>query len=108
MPLDQQPRHGEPLGAALARAAEAGELRAMTERSLQDFFDMLRSAQEANRARFADWCNILERIDRCFVRAGKNLIDPNPIMPGHLLLRCQYAFKTAAGMALAGQIVEAS
>jgi hypothetical protein len=79
---------------------------ATTERSLQDFFDMLRSAQQANRANFPVWCDIIERIDRCFVSAGKNLINPKPVMPGNFLLRCQYAFKTAAGMALAGQVVE--
>ena len=78
----------------------------MTERSLQEFFDTLRSAQQANRAKFPVWYEIIERIDRCFVRAGKNLINPKPPMTGNLLLRCQYAFKTAAGMALAGQIVE--
>ena len=27
-------------------------------------------------------------------------------MTGAFLLRCQYAFKTAAGMAFAGQVVE--
>jgi hypothetical protein len=79
----------------------------MTERSLQEFFDTLRSAQQANRAKFPVWYEIVERIDRCFVRAGENLINPEPVMTGNLLLRCQYAFKTAAGMALAGQVVEA-
>jgi hypothetical protein len=79
----------------------------MTERSLQDFFDTLRLAQQANRANFPVWYDIIERIDRCFVRAGNNLINPKPVMTGNLLLRCQYAFKTAAGMAMAGQVVEA-
>jgi hypothetical protein len=79
----------------------------MTERSLQDFFNMLRSAQRANRVRFADCYDVIERIDRCFVRAGKNLINPKPPMTGNLVLRCQYAFKTAAGLALAGQVPEA-
>jgi hypothetical protein len=46
----------------------------MTERSLQEFFDTLRSAQQANRAKFADWYDVIESIDRCFVRAGSNLI----------------------------------
>jgi hypothetical protein len=78
----------------------------MTERSLQEFFDTLRSAQQANRAKFADWYDIIERIDRCFVRAGKSLIKTEPPMTGNLLLRSQYAFATAAGMALAGQVVE--
>ena len=79
----------------------------MTERSLQDFFDTLRSAQQANRANFPVWYDIIERIDRCFVRTGKNLINPKPPMTGNLLLRCQYAFKTAAALALAGQVPEA-
>src|SRR5271166_5448281 len=79
----------------------------MTERSLQDFFDTLRSAQQANRSKFAGWYDVMERIDRCFVRAGKNLIEIQSPMTGAFLLRCQYAFKTAAGMALAGQVVEA-
>jgi hypothetical protein len=78
----------------------------MTKRSLQHFFDMLCSAQQANRAKFPVWCGILERMDSCFVTAGKSLINPKPVMPGNLLLRCQYAFKTAVGMALAGQVVE--
>ena len=79
----------------------------MTERSLQDFFDTLRLAQQANRAKFPVWYDIIERIDRCFVRAGENLVKLQSPMTGAFLLRCQYAFKTAAGMALAGQVVEA-
>ena len=79
----------------------------MTERSLQDFFDTLRLAQQANRAKFPVWYEIIERIDRCFVRAGENLVKLQSPMTGAFLLRCQYAFKTAAGMALAGQVVEA-
>jgi hypothetical protein len=78
----------------------------MTDHSLQSFFDMVHANQKANRANFPVWCDILERMDSCFVSAGKNLINPKPVMPGNFLLRCQYAFKTAVGMALAGQVVE--
>jgi hypothetical protein len=78
----------------------------MSEYSLQKFFDMLYSNQQANRVNFAQWYAIVENIDDCFVRAAKNLTNPQPVMTAVLLLRCQYAFKTAAGMALAGQIVE--
>ena len=78
----------------------------MTERSLQEFFDTLRSAQQANRTKFPVWYDIIERIDRCFVRVGKNLVKLQFPMTGAFLLRCQYAFKTAAGMAFAGQVVE--
>jgi hypothetical protein len=79
----------------------------MTERTLQDFFDRLRLAQQANRANFPVWYDIIESIDRCLMLAGENLTNPKPPMTGNLLLRCQYAFKTAAGMSLAGQVVEA-
>jgi hypothetical protein len=50
------------------------------------------------------------------VRAGENLnySEENLLYPktattitGNLLLRCQYAFRVAAGLALAGQVVEA-
>lgn len=78
----------------------------MTQRSLENFFDALRANQRANRINFAQWYAIIEKIDDCFVRAGKNLVNPKPVMTGGLLLRSQYAFKTAAGMALAGQVVE--
>src|SRR5208337_3121431 len=78
----------------------------MNERSLQKFFDMVHSNQQANRVNFAPWYAIIEKIDDCFVRAGKNLVNPKPVMTADLLLRCQYAFKTAAGMALGGQVVE--
>jgi hypothetical protein len=78
----------------------------MTERSLQGFFDRVHANQNANRINFAKWYQIIEQIDDCFVRAVENLSDPKPVMSANLLLRCQYAFKTAAGMALAGQVVE--
>ena len=45
-------------------------------------------------------------MDECFSVAGKNLVNPQPMMTGILFLRAQYAYKTAAGMALAGQVVE--
>ena len=78
----------------------------MTKPSLQEFFDVVHSNQRANRINFPQWYTFIERIDDCFARAGANLINPTPVLTGMLLLRCQYAFKTAAGMALAGQIVE--
>ncbi|MGB7973404.1 MAG: hypothetical protein WCF81_03435 [Roseiarcus sp.] len=62
---------------------------------------MARLNPQANRLEFPQWYAIVERID-CFVRAGKNLINPKPVVTGALLLRSQYAFKTAAGMARSG------
>jgi hypothetical protein len=79
----------------------------MAERTLEDFFDVVRSNQRANREGFPEWYAIIERIDTCFVRAGSGLVDPDPVMAAVLLLRCQYAFKAAAAMALAGQAAEA-
>jgi hypothetical protein len=35
------------------------------------------------------------------------MINPKPVMCGVLFLRCQYAYKTAAGHSLAGQVTEA-
>jgi hypothetical protein len=78
----------------------------MAKRTLEDFFDALRASQRANRKIFPDWYAIIARIDDCFVRAGSNLVDPEPLMTGPLLLRCQYAFKAAAAMALAGQAAD--
>jgi hypothetical protein len=76
--------------------------------SLEQFFDIVRSNQRANRVRFPEWYDIIERIDGCLARAGKDLITrPTHIMTASLLFRCQYAFKTAAALALAGQVVEA-
>jgi hypothetical protein len=59
-----------------------------------------------NSENFPDWTSIIERIHSCFVRAGQSLHDPKPLMSAVLLNRCQYAFKTASGLALAGQVVE--
>ena len=78
----------------------------MKDYSLQSFLDTVHANQKANRINFPKWTEIIERIDGCLVRAGANSINPKPVMTGNLLLRCQYAFKTAAGMALAGQVNE--
>lgn len=49
----------------------------------------------------------MRRVNDCFAKAGNNLVDPKPTMTGPLFLRSQFAYKTMAGMALAGQVVEA-
>lgn len=79
----------------------------MTDHSLQKFLETVHSNQKANRVNFSRWYQTIERMDDCFVQAGKHLINPKPLMTASLLLRCQYAFKTTAGLALAGQVVEA-
>lgn len=77
-----------------------------TDDNLEQFFQKLRSNQSANKELFADWYAKIKSINDCFAIAGKNLIDPRPIISGILFSRCQYAFKTSAGMALAGQATE--
>jgi hypothetical protein len=75
---------------------------AVTDHSLQKF---LRngSLKPEGEPRFSRWYQIMEQMDDCFVQAGEHLIDPKPLMTGSLLLRCQYAFKTTAGLALGGK-----
>jgi hypothetical protein len=74
---------------------------------LTQFLEAVYHNQQVNRTRLAEPYSVVQRINDCFMVAGKTLVNPNPIMTGPLFLRSQYAYKTAAGMALAGQIVEA-
>ena len=76
------------------------------EDDLSKFLDLVHVKQVANRTEFARPYDIILEINDCLLKAGKNLVNPKPVMAGMFLLRGQYAFKTAAGMALAGQIVE--
>ena len=74
--------------------------------SLDRFLEVLPKNQHANRSRFPGQYQIIQRIDHCFVTAGKHLSYLKPVLVGPLFLRCQYAYKTAAGMTLAGQVAE--
>jgi hypothetical protein len=76
------------------------------DKSLDRFLEVLPKNQLANRARFPDQYQIIKRVDYCFVTAGKHLSYLKPLLVGPLFLRSQYAYKTAAGMALAGQVAE--
>jgi hypothetical protein len=76
------------------------------EDSLSQFLDMVHANQKANRVNFAPAYDTIQRINEALAKAGKNLVNPQPVMAGILLLRCQYAYKAAAGLALAGQVVE--
>jgi hypothetical protein len=79
---------------------------AADDKSLDRFLEVVHNNQSANRARFPDQYQIIQRIDDCFVRAGKHLSYQKPLLVGPLFLRSQYAYKTAAGMTLAGQVAE--
>lgn len=74
--------------------------------SLDRFLAVLPKNQLANRLRFPDQYQIVQQIDNCFVTAGRHLSYLKPVLVGPLFLRSQYAFKTAAGMTLAGQVAE--
>ena len=74
---------------------------------LTQFLERVHSNQKAHIAKFPDAYRLIKRVNDCLSVAGKNLINPNPVMTGSLLLRSQYAYKAAAGMALSGQVVEA-
>jgi hypothetical protein len=77
-----------------------------TDKSLDRFLDVVHNNQLANRARFPDQYRIIQRVDHCFVTAGQHLSYQKPVLVGPLFLRSQYAYKTAAGMTLAGQVAE--
>jgi hypothetical protein len=73
---------------------------------LSKFLELAHATQKANYLNFAPLYTTVLKVNDCLSKAGKNLINPQPIMAGVLMLRCQYAVKTAAGLALAGQAVE--
>jgi hypothetical protein len=74
---------------------------------LTRFLETVHQNQQGNRGRLAEPYSLIQRVNDCFVIAGKNLVDPKPLLAGLLFLRSQYAYKAAAGMVLAGQVVEA-
>ena len=71
------------------------------------FLQAVHRNQQGNRETFAEPYRLMQRVNECFVTAQQALVDPKPILSGVLCLRSQYAYKAAAGMALAGQVVEA-
>jgi hypothetical protein len=75
--------------------------------NLIPFFELVASNQKANIANHPTWYDLIRRVNICLATAGQNMVNPRPVMCAVLFLRCQYAYKTAAGMALAGQAVEA-
>ena len=76
------------------------------EKTLSKFLRTVHSNQIANQANQVEWFGFIESIDGCFIQAGENLANPVSKVGALLFLRCQYAFKTAAGLALAGQVTE--
>ena len=75
--------------------------------NLIPFLELVAANQKANIANFPDPYQLIRRVNICFSKAGKNLINPKPVLAGLMLPRCEYAYKAAAGMALSGQVTEA-
>jgi hypothetical protein len=63
--------------------------------------------QRVNPERLPEHYHLIQQINNNFVTAHQALVDPKPAYSGVLCLRSEYAFKAAAGMALAGQAGEA-
>ena len=76
------------------------------DKSLDRFLEVVHSNQPINRARFPAQYQIIQRIDKCFVTVGKHPSYKKPVLVGPIFLRSQYAYKTSAGMTLAGQVAE--
>jgi hypothetical protein len=77
-----------------------------TDKSLARFLETVHRNQQSNRQRFPARYRIIQRVDDCFVGVGKHLANAQPLFTGPMFLRSQYAYKTAAGMTLAGQFAE--
>jgi hypothetical protein len=74
--------------------------------NLTQFLELVSQNQTANAAKFPGPHLLMRRVNICLSTAGKSLINPKPVMAGIMFLRCQYAYKAGAGMALSGQVVE--
>jgi len=70
---------------------------------LTRFLQMVNNNQKVTVAKYSEPYGLMQRINDCFSTAGKNLVIPKSRMTGPLFLRSQYAYKTAAGMTLAGK-----
>jgi hypothetical protein len=90
----------------LSAVYEAIPVTSWTSDNLTQFLNRVHLNQKANVAKFAEPYRLIRQVNECLSIAGKNLVNPKPAITGVLFLRSQYAYKTAAGMALAGQVVE--
>jgi hypothetical protein len=74
---------------------------------LSKFLDAAHNNQRASHEKLRPAYDILSEIDSLFLDAGQHLRKPKPVMAGTLYLRAFYAYRASAGLALAGQVVEA-
>jgi hypothetical protein len=77
------------------------------DKSLAHFLETIHRNQQCIQDRFSERYRTIQRVDDCFAAAaGKHLRDVKPMFTGPMFLRSHYAYKTAAGMTLAGQFCE--
>ena len=75
--------------------------------SLAHFLETIHRNQQCVQDRFPERYRTIQRVDDCFAAgAAKHLGDVKPMFTGPMFLRSHYAYKTAAGMTLAGQFCE--
>jgi hypothetical protein len=74
--------------------------------NLVPFLELVASNQKVSIAKFPAQYALIRRVNICLSTAGNKLINPKPVMCALLFLRCQYAYKAAAGAALSGQSTE--
>jgi hypothetical protein len=75
---------------------------------LTKFLDNARDNQHATYFRKREIVGKLIEIDAQLVTVSKNWLNPDSEILAQLLLRCHAAFRTAAGLAMAGQACEAT
>lgn len=77
------------------------------DKSLAHFLETIHRNQQCIQDRFSERYRTIQRVDDCFAAAaGNHLRDVKPMFTGPMFLRSHYAYKTAAGMTLAGQFCE--
>jgi hypothetical protein len=74
---------------------------------LSKFLNAAYNNQRASHEKLRAAYDILKEIDSLFLSAGRHLRAPKPVLAGTLYLRAFYAYRASAGLALAGQVVEA-
>ena len=90
----------------MIRCLEREPPRGWSADSLSDFLESAYRNRFASLVNKNDWFQRLTRLDGCFVRIGKNWINPSNILTPHLFVRCHSAYRAACEHALAGQVAE--
>lgn len=73
---------------------------------LTAFLDSVHSNQFATFHNMKDRYVLLQRVDQCFLKIGKNLTNPKNPLAALFLYRSHSAYRAACGTSMAGQAVE--